>query len=110
MSQGITVLAGDLIGSETITPGNTATGISDDLLETTEGLPVKRALISIEGNTIHMQTDPSRPPTAKSGTNVGHSMLAEMSFILEGQKGCRAFKCIDRVSGSAGIVKVSTYA
>ncbi len=109
MSKGMFVLTGDVIGYEKITPGDTAMGISAGLLKTSNGLPVREALITVEANTVNFSTH-GTAPTASAGTNIGHAMLAEQSMLLEGEDQIRNFSAIDRVSGSAGVVKVTTYA
>ena len=109
MSQGAFILAGDVIGYEAITPGDTATGISASLLKTSNGIPVRQALIVVEDFTMQFSVH-GVDPTAKAGTNIGMPMLAEQSFILDGIDQIKNFKTIDRVSGSASITKVTTYA
>ena len=97
---------------ETLTPGNTATGITSTVILPTSGdfiaIHAIGALITVESNSINFCIDGSTP-TAAAGTNVGHQMNAGQSYYIEDQRGVVKFKCIDRVSGSASKVKVTTF-
>ena len=97
---------------ETLTPGNTATGITSTVILPTSGdfsgIYAVGALITVETNIINFCIDGSTP-TAAAGTNIGHQMDAGQSYYIEDQQGVAQFKCIDRVSGSASKVKVTTF-
>lgn len=103
-------MQGEAHGHEIIAPGNTATGITATLLQPTsgkfKGLQARAALITVESNTVNFTID-GTPPTAKSGTNMGHQLDAGQSYVITGIISLRAFLCIDRVSGSTGSVKVT---
>lgn len=105
-------LDGQAQGHELITPGNTATGITASLLQPTSGafagLQAESALITVEDNTIHFTLD-GTPPTAESGTDLGHQMDAGQSYVIRGINNLKNFLCIDRVSGSNGVVKVTVF-
>ncbi len=90
------------IASETITPGNNSTGITQALMTAN----VIAATISVEGNTIHF-SESGVDPTPAAGTNIGHSLFAGNSYTIVGRRNVQRFRCIDRVSGSAGVVKVT---
>lgn len=97
---------------ETLTPGDTATGITAAIIKPTSdsfsGIYAIGALITVESNTINFCIDGSTP-SAAAGTNLGHKMDAGQSYYVEDQRGVANFKCIDRVSGSASKVKVTTF-
>lgn len=108
----VTDMIGDAGAYEAITPGDTATGLSAATLNPTSGLykgmTATGALITCEDDTVNF-TIHGTAPTAKAGTNVGHALDAGQSMVIRGEGSLRNFKCIDRVSGSAGTVKVSVY-
>lgn len=97
---------------EKITPGNSSTGITAAILQPTSGIFKGKhavgALITVETNTVNVTLE-GTAATAAAGTNAGHAMTDGQSKVLESPHECKSFRCIDRVSGSAGIVKVTTY-
>jgi len=102
----------DVIGNpeqhETITPGDTATGISAGLKVLADGENAEGALVTVEDNAINFCIH-GASATAASGTNVGHELGAGQSVVLKSQGEVSNFNCIDRVSGNVGIVKVTVY-
>lgn len=97
---------------EKITPGDTSTGITAAIREPTSGEFNKKnaiaALITVEDNTINFTLD-GTAATATAGTNAGHKVTVGQSYLVEGRGSVTAFRCIDAVSGSASIVKVTTF-
>ena len=97
---------------ETITPGDTATGITLTVRKPVKGnhagAQATRALVTVEDNTVNFADD-GATPTAEAGTNVGHQMSPGQSIWLPTAEQVNNFKVIDRVSGSVGVVKVTTY-
>lgn len=98
---------------ETLTPGDTATGITAAIIQPTasdmfKNIHAQGALITVESNTINFCID-GTTPTAAAGTNAGHQMDAGQSYMIESPYGVAKFKCIDRISGSASKVKVTTF-
>ena len=108
----VTNMNGDAVTYEAITPGDTATGLSAATVHPTsgvaKGMTAKGMLITCEDNTVNF-TLHGTAPTAKAGTNVGHALDAGQSLEVMGEGSVRNFQCIDRVSGSAGTVKVTVY-
>lgn len=104
-------ILGDAGATENITPGDTATGITASKRCPTSGLykgmTAAGALITCESNSVNFTFD-GTDPTAAAGTNVGHSLGDSDSIVIRGQTNVANFKCIDRVSGSAATVKVTT--
>jgi hypothetical protein len=107
----VTDILGDAGAPETITPGDTATGITDTIYRQTihgaEKLAIG-ALLTCEDETVNMTFD-GTAPTAAAGTNVGHAFSAGESYVLRGTNNVKNWKCIDRVSLSAGSVKVTPF-
>jgi len=105
-------IIGDAGAYETITPGDTATGITKSVRQPTTGayagLSAVAALITVEANTVTVAFDGSTPTNA-AGTNLGHKLAATDSLFLRGVKAVQNFKCVDTVSLSAGVVKVTLY-
>lgn len=103
---------GDAGTMETITPGDTATGITKTIRHPISGVGANTeatgALLSVEDNTINFSID-GTTPTNKAGTNVGHKMDANQSYVIRGVQAVKDFKCVDRVSSSAGVVKVTPF-
>lgn len=103
-------------GHESITPGDTATGITTTVRHPNDGVgnfsaqTAKTALITVEANSIRFTID-GTTPTNSNGTSadVGHLMTAGQSYEVENEYGVLNFKCIDAVSGSAGAVKVTPF-
>jgi len=89
--------------AENITPGDVATGITAALL-----VDSVAALIQVTDQTAHISFD-GVAPTAAAGTNIGHEYTAGQTLTVFGAKNLSNFRCIDAVSGSASIVKVTVY-
>jgi len=83
---------------------NVAT-IATDVIRISRALQAKAMFVTCEGATVHFSVDGSTP-TAAAGTNLGQSLTAGSSLTFETIRAIRNFKVIDRVSGSAGTVKV----
>ena len=99
---------GDAQAHEAITPGNTATGITDSLLRNSDKQSAVAAFVTVEDNTVNY-TIHGTAPTAAAGTNVGHAAPDGSVILLKGIDELTDFSCIDRVSGSAGVVKVTIF-
>ena len=95
-------------GYENITPGDTATGITAALQENAAGQAARAALITVEDNDVHFTYDGTTVTNA-AGTNKGHRLLSGESVVIRGKSNVKNFQCVDRVSGSAGIVKVTVF-
>lgn len=95
-------------GHEAITPNDTATGITASILEDSSGKKAKGAFITVEDNNINFSVH-GTDPTAKAGSNVGHQLSAGQNYTMSDPDEVANFKCIDRVSGEVGIVKVTVY-
>jgi hypothetical protein len=108
----VTDILGDAGATETLTPGDTVTGISASVYKLASGFMEGRqaigALITCEGNSANITFD-GTDPSAAAATNVGHSFDAGDSYVLRGVQNVLNFKCIDRASGSASKIKVTTY-
>jgi len=91
---------------ESITPGDTATGITQSNLSTSGGSPARAMLVTCEAETVNF-TIHGTDPTAAAGTNIGHALEAGQSVLIEGRGSIDKFTVIDRVSGSAGTVKLT---
>jgi len=100
-------------GRETITPGDTATGITSTVrcptTGTYAGQDARNALIQNKGEYAAHFTIDGTAPTAAAGTNVGFKLAAGNSFIIEGVDQVKNFKVIDAVSGSASIIEVQVF-
>lgn len=105
-------ILGDPGTTETITPGNTATGITKLIRAPAsglyQGLEAKAARITCEANTINF-TEDGTAPTAAAGTNVGHALTANSEYTIRGVSNVRNFLCIDRVAGNVGVIKVTCF-
>lgn len=108
----VTDILGDAGATETITPGDVVKGITKAIYEPTSGLFKGRqaigALITCEDSSANITFD-GTAPTAAAGTNVGHSFDAGDSYVIRGTQNVINFQCIDRASGSASKIKVTTY-
>lgn len=95
---------------ESIIPGNVATGISAGLLEDAGGKNPVGAIISVEDNDIRYNIN-GTTPTNTNGTSadVGHAAFANQSWTLNGVGAVASFKCIDKISGSVAVVKITTF-
>ncbi len=97
-------------GFESLTPGDTATGITSTVRHPADGVgpffaqTAIAALITVENNSVRFTMDGTTPTAS-----VGHLLTAGQSFVVENEYGVLNFKCIDAVSGSAGVVKVTVY-
>ncbi len=100
----------DLIGapgqSEIITPGDVSTGITPAKLRGPKGQQAKAVLITVEDNTINYTLDGT---VAAAGSGAGHQGLAELNLVLRGIEAVTNFRCIDRVSLSVAIIKVTVF-
>lgn len=105
-------ILGDAGTTENITPGDTATGITEIIRAPKSGaysgMEARAARITGEAQTVHY-TEDGTTPTAAAGTNVGHSLIATGEYTIRGKGAVKDFLCIDRVSLSAGTVKVTCY-
>lgn len=101
----VTNYAGDPFAYESITPGDTATGITLSVLKASDRREAKAALIQVEDETVNY-TIHGTAPTAAAGTNIGNALEAGEAIMIIGSPAIRNFSCIDRVSGSAGTVKI----
>lgn len=108
----VTDILGDAGAVESIAPGDTATGISASNYATANIHGVEKlatgALLTCEDQTVNITFD-GTAPTAAAGTNVGHAFAAGESYVIRGIHNVKNFKCIDRVSGSTGTVKVTVF-
>lgn len=93
---------------ESLTPGDTATGITAAIKQPTSGafknLPAIGALITVENNSARFTMDGTTPTAS-----VGHLITAGQSYVITGAASVSAFKCIDAVSGVASNIKVTTF-
>ena len=106
----VTNYGGDPFDGENIVPGDTSTGFT---LATMNPVGVNNrnaeaAFIQVEANTINYNLE-GIAATAAAGTNVRHALLSGESIFLVGKVALQNFRCIDRVSGSASVVKVTYY-
>lgn len=103
---------GDALTYEALTPGDTSTGVTAANLNRPVGGAAqgvaKTMLVVCEDNALNIAFDGSTP-TAKAGTNVGILLATGDSIRISGYANIARFKCIDRVSGSAGIAKCIIY-
>ena len=107
----VTDILGDAGTPETITPGNTATGISATIYQQEihkATMSAIGALLTCENETVNITFD-GTAPTATSGTNVGHKFSAGESYVIRSGPNVRNFQCIDAVAGAAGSVKVTPF-
>ncbi len=99
---------------ESLTPGDTATGITAAIKKPTSGaftdIEASAALITVEDNNARFTVD-GTTPTNSNGTSAdtGHLITAGQNTMIEGLRSVDKFKIIDAVSGSASIIKVTTY-
>ena len=97
---------------ESISPGDTATGITAAIKQPTsgefKGQSAVTALITVEDNSARFAVD-GTTPTNSNGTSAdtGHLITAGQSYVAEGM-GVSAFSVIDAVSGSVAVIKVTT--
>ncbi len=110
---GVTIIAYNGGAHESISPGDTATGIATAKIQPTSGkfngLTAKSALITVEDNSIRLCYD-GTTPTNSNGTSAdtGHLVTAGQSYLVEGDNSVKNFKCIDAVSGSTAVIKATT--
>lgn len=107
----VTDILGDAGVGETLAPADTATGITATIYkQIIHGAEMSAigALLTCEAETVNITFD-GTAPTAAAGTNVGHAFSAGESYVIRSGPNVRNFKCIDRVSGSAGKVKVTPF-
>ena len=96
------------VGFEIVTPGNTATGITSSLFESSGGKPVLGAFVVIEDETLNCSFH-GADPTAAAGTNIGFALAAGQNLTLKDVDQVRKLKCIDRVSGANGKAKITLF-
>ena len=109
MLQYVSDTLGTAWDSENLAPGDTATGVTSGLLtHAASGVRTRALLVSCESETINFNQD-GTPPTAAAGTNLGHALAAGESVVIRGEANCINFSCIDRVSGSTSVVKVTVF-
>ena len=103
---------GEAGGYENLTPGDVVTSVTSTVRVPTSGtfagIPAWGLLVAVEDNDINFTFD-GTDPTAAAGTNIGFQAGNGDSFFLYGISNVKNFKCIDRVSGSAAVVKVTPY-
>jgi hypothetical protein len=98
---------------ESLSP-TSSTGITAAIQEPTSGeynnIPALAALITVEDNSTRFTVD-GTTPTNSNGTSAdtGHLITAGQSYVIEARTGVVNFRCIDAVSGSASVVKVTTF-
>ena len=106
----VTEILGEPTGYEKITPGDVVTGFTAALITPTtgdnSGKAAKAALITCEDETVNFTLDGTAPA---AGSGAGHALAAGDSYVLRGSTAILNFKCIDRVSSSAGSVKVTMF-
>ncbi len=104
---------GDAGVPEVLTPGDTATQITELLVKPTSGkhtgMLVQAALLTCEDNDVHVTLNEDSAPTAASGTNLGFRMRDGENTVIVGYSQVRNLKVIDRVSGSAGKLKIQPF-
>ena len=93
---------------ESITPGDTATGITASKLQDSTGLQASGAIIKIEANTVNVAIDGGTATNA-AGTNYGTKLVANDTIVLRSIEALKNFNCVDDVSAAAGIVKVTIF-
>ena len=99
---------------ESISPGDTATGITAAILSPASGelknITALAALITVEDNSIRICYD-GTTPTNSNGTSadVGHKLDAGQNYLIEGGTSVKNFKCIDAATGVNAVVKVTTH-
>ncbi len=99
---------------ESISPGNTATGITGAKREPTTGEFTRQnamaALITVEDNSARFCMD-GTTPTNSNGTSAdtGHKIDAGQSKMLESPAEVTNFLILDAVSGSVSVIKVTPY-
>jgi hypothetical protein len=107
----VTDILGDAGAPESISPGDTSTGITATIYrQTIHGAEklATGALITAEDETMNITFD-GTDPTALAGTNVGHAFSAGESYVLRGINNVKNFRCIDRVSAVTGTIKVTPF-
>ena len=108
----VTEMLGDAGSYEAVAPADASTGLAIATRIPASGIykgnPAKGMLITCEDQTVNFTLD-GTAPTAEAGTNVGHSLAAGQSIVVRGQESVRNFRCIDRVSGSTGTLKITCF-
>lgn len=93
------------------TSAATAQTILDDLslleiVESGEGRPVKRAVLTVETAAINFTTDGSTP-TVTSGTHQGHLLNVGDVLTLNDITEITKFRCINAVASNGAVIKVT---
>lgn len=103
-------------GHESLTPGDTATGITTSVRHPADGVgaffaqTAITALITVEDNSMRFTLDGTTPTNANgTSADVGHLMSAGQSYVVENEYGVLNFKCIDAVSGAVSVTKVTVF-
>ena len=92
---------------EAITPGDTATSITAAKYFN-GGQYATGAFIKIEANTVNVAID-GGTATLAAGTNYGTKLVANDTMVLRSIEAIKNFNCVDDVSSSVGIVKVTLF-
>jgi len=95
---------------ESITPGDTATGITAAVITPTGATDeffkkhAIAALITVEDNSMRFTQDGTTATAA-----IGHKMDAGQSYLLPDGHAVTKFQAIDAVSGSASVIHITTF-
>jgi hypothetical protein len=96
---------------ETLT-GGSSTGtvvIAQDFLPLImPGASPKTCLLSVESASLNISLDGTLP-TVAAGTNNGHVVVANGSYVIRGIIGIKNFKCINSVASSGTILKYTLF-
>jgi hypothetical protein len=98
---------GDAYAHEAITPGDTVKSCTSTNLVNSVKQPCIAMTISITGNDILYTIDGTAP--AQASTTTGHVGAKDTVFNIGGTGNITRFKCIDKVSGSAGVAHITYY-
>ena len=113
MSQYVVSFNGRPGTREKVTPGNTATGITEAIRNPSTGdfkhLLAKAALIQNQGSYDAKFCIDGTTPTAAAGTDRGLILASGDSYAMIGYESVKNFLVIDNVSGEACKVEVLCY-
>lgn len=70
-----------------------------------EGRAARAMLITVESNDVQVTFDGTYP--SQTATFYGHTLVEGDSLLLFGEDAVSGFRCVDRVSGSASVLKVT---
>jgi hypothetical protein len=96
---------------EALTPTASTTFTSSKVCSTASGggtVCAKAALISVETGGIRFTLDGTTPTTTAS-TAVGHLIASGDSYVVRGYENIKNFKCIQAVTATGGVVKVTFF-